>query len=341
MSKRDYYEILGVDKSATADDIKKAYRKLANKHHPDKGGDETAFKEVKEAYETLYDNEKRNRYDMFGHNGPTSGGASGFGGFGGFDPNDIFSSFFKHGGGPRPHVQVPQVVVNITLEEAFSGCTKSVGYPKMTECPECNPTTPKSNLSEKEKKETKCPLCEGKGIRKHPYINGLSMPCEQCEGTGKLFDRNCKICHGVGKYQKYATTQVTIRPGVANGGVFQSSEVTIIIQIMPHARFQRVGNDLHCEVEVDAIDAILGTSVIVETINKEKLRLSIPAGTQYGAQLRMTGKGMVVENTKGNMICHIKVLTPVKITEQQKELLMKFRSPETSTETADTVDENV
>ncbi len=324
-TKRDYYEVLGLQKNADQADIKKAYRSLANKHHPDKGGDEAAFKEVKSAYECLSDENKRKIYDQFGHEGPQQQrGPGGFGGFGGFnarDPNGPFSAFFRPGHAP----QQPQVVITLTLEESVKGVIKPIQFLKQHECPDCCSTTPKSNLNTEKKKDNKCPHCKGTGTAKHEYIQGFTYPCSPCSGTGKLFDPDCTLCKGSGKIHKMESTSVALPAGIVNGTVLQSADVTIIIQVIPHKTFQRAGNDLHCEIVIDAIDAILGTSVPVITLDDEKLSLTIAPGTQFGTKLRMTGKGINLNSVKGHIICHIKVTIPTTLSDEQKEYLAKYK----------------
>jgi molecular chaperone DnaJ len=320
-NKRDYYEVLGVAKTASQDEIKKAYRTAAQTHHPDKGGDVEKFKEVKEAYETLSDDNKRRNYDQFGHAGPQRGSSTGHGGF---NPNDAFSAFFRHGGQPQ-QPQQPQVVINITLEESIKGVTKPISFFKQHDCPECCSTTPPSNLSTEKPKDNKCPHCKGKGTVAHEFINGLQFPCPTCGGTGKVFDPNCKVCKGTGKSNKLENTSVSLPAGIVSGTVLQSADVTIIIQVLPHKIYQRAGNDLHREVEIDAIDAMLGTSLPITTLFDEKLSLTIPAGIQFGTKLRMTGKGINISGNVGNIICHVKIITPSKLSPEQIECLTKFK----------------
>ncbi len=310
---KDYYKILGVNKDASKEEIKRAYRELAQKHHPDKAGDEQLFKEAKDAYEILSDDTKRKQYDAYGHSGPQPQ-------HGGFGYNDAFSSFFR-----QSTSQIQQVVINLTLLEAIQGCTKTIQRNKQHDCPDCT-STQKSNLSKDDKKkDNKCPHCKGTGQIKHPFIASFSVGCQSCQGTGKTFDKDCKICRGSGKYSKVENSQVNILPGIQHGAMLQSDDLIIIINILPHDVYQRNGNDLHREIEIDAIDAILGTSVQFDTITGDKLSITIPAGTWYGAKLKISGKGIKPDNgPTGNIIVHIKVTKPI-LDDNQKEILKTIK----------------
>ncbi len=318
-NKKDYYEVLGVHKNASSAEIKKAYRKLAHVYHPDRQdtGDIDKFKEIKEAYETLSDDHKRMAYDQFGHAGPSMGGAYSYH----INPDDIFSSFFRQSASTKQNTQPPQTVVHLTLEEVVTGCSKPVTYNKDVQCKACNGTG-----SQDPQDVTRCPTCSGTGHITHPGF-GIYMVCFSCKGTGTIITNPCKTCNGTSIVSESITATVKIPIGVQHGTVLRSADVNIIVQIIPHDKFARNGNDLHNEIEIDSISAILGSTVIVETITKDKVKIQIPAGTQFGTKLKVSGKGICMPgNLPGNMICHIKVVTLTNITDDQRKLLSQFHN---------------
>lgn len=315
MAKEDYYVTLGVDKNTSTADIKKAYRKLAMKYHPDRtNGDDTKFKEIKEAYETLSDDEKRALYDQFGHNPPNQGGG-GFGGFSGFgfNPADMFSQFFGQG-----HAQPDQqIVVSVTLEEAFTGCSKPISYTKDVQCTTCNGTGSKTPNS-----TTTCTTCHGQG---HVMHGPMIIACPTCKGKGKTITDPCNTCNGVGTTKQQINTNIKIPAGIPHGTVMRGEGIVIVVNIQPHSVYARINNDLHMNITVDAIDAMLGMSVIVTTLTNEQLKLSVAAGTQHDTVLKLTNKGMTYNSNTGHILCHVKIKIPTNLTEHQIDLLNQFK----------------
>ena len=307
--KRDYYEVLGVNKTASQAEIKKAYRILAKTHHPDKGGDEAKFKEVKQAYEILSDDNKRAHYDQYGHNEPNQFGGAGFGGF---NPHDIFSTFFR-----QDTHQIQQMMITITFKQSVLGCIHPISYMKNSTCTTCNGTGASSP-----DKMTTCSHCKGAG---HIMHGPMIMACPHCQGKGKIVTDHCKTCNGSGTKKTQINTNLKIPAGIAHGTQMRGEDLVIIIHVLPHETFTRVNNDLHANITIDAIDAMLGTSVIVTTITDEQLKLNIPAGTQPDAKLKMANKGITINGVSGHIICNIKVSIPTNLTEQQIELLNHFK----------------
>jgi molecular chaperone DnaJ len=329
--KRDYYEILGLKKGATEDEIKKAFRKMAMKYHPDKNPDdkqaEESFKEVNEAYGILSDKEKKDLYDKFGHAGvdPNSGFGAGGGGFGGFggsgggasfdfsDLGDIFGSFFGGGGfgggsarrknAPRKGTDL-QVTLRITFSEAAFGTKKKVKLKKNVECPSCHGTGAENGTAKKT-----CPQCNGSGQvqtqQNTPFGSFSSVnTCPSCHGTGEIIETPCKECGGTGRIRKDVTIQVEIPAGVDNDSVISlkgqgepgvnggpSGDLFVIIGVEQHKLFKRVGNDLKLDIPITFEQAALGTTIIVPTL-KEKVKYKVPAGTQPGTTFRLKGKGV-------------------------------------------------
>ena len=352
--KRDYYEVLGVSKGATDDEIKKAYRKLAKKYHPDlnKNNPEAAekFKEAGEAYEILSDKEKRSRYDQFGFAGvdPQYGGGQGGAGFGGFDMDlgDIFGSFFGGGFGgsrqsranaPRQGESVRRTVV-LTFEEAAFGCEKEISIDRVEKCTECGGTG-----AEKGYTPETCPTCHGTGTvqqnQRTPFGTfSSSAPCSNCHGTGKIIKKPCKKCHGTGTQRRTRTLKVSIPAGIddgqsvalrgqggagVNGG--PAGDVIVTVSIRPHPLFQRDGYDVWCEVPISYAQACLGENLVVPTIDG-KVEYTVPAGTQPGTVFRMRGKGIQIVNGRGRGDQFVKVIleVPKNLNEEQKELLRKL-----------------
>ena len=358
MTKRDYYEVLGVSKNASADEIKKAFRKAAVKHHPDKeGGDETKFKEINEAYEVLKDQQKRQRYDQFGHagvGGSGSGGASGnpfegFGGFGGqnvhFDfgdggLGDIFSQFFGGGQqqsrGPRRGRDV-ETSITLTFEEAVFGVEETVHLDMDDECSHCHGTTVEPGHEMKT-----CPTCGGSGqqVKVVSTIFGQiqqATTCETCKGRGKVPEKVCSVCHGKGTERKRQELVVKIPAGIDDGATIRLRErgeaiggggrgdLYVNIRVKAHKHFTREGDIILSEQHVSMVDAALGTEIDVETVDGA-VRMKVPAGTQSGTDFKLSNHGVphLRSETRGSHIVTILVDTPTKLSKQQKALLEQF-----------------
>lgn len=349
--KRDYYEVLGVEKNATDADIKKAYRTLAKKYHPDMNpGDKEAeakFKEVNEAYAVLSDAEKRQKYDQFGHAAfdPGAGAGGGFGGgFGGFDFGDIFSSFFGGGGGggrtSRGPIPGEDTFARVTLsfEESFTGAKKDVSYKRIEECPDCKG----SGASKGTTTET-CQQCHGSGqiTTQQRTMLGMmqsSRPCPNCGGKGKVVKSPCKNCNGKGLIRTAKTISVSVPAGIDSGNRIvmrglgdagrqggPAGDLVIEVMVRPHPLFQRENDNLYCEIPISITDAALGAEIEVPTM-EGKQKYGIPEGTQYGASFTMRGKGMPNVNTKrrGDLIFTVTVEIPKNLSGKQKDLLKEF-----------------
>jgi len=349
MSKRDYYEILGVNKDANDDEIKKAYRKLAMKFHPDRNTDnpkaEEHFKEAKEAYEILSDASKRSAYDQYGHAGVDQqagmGGAGGFGG--GFADafGDIFGDIFGGAGGRGGRSNVYRGAdlrynLEISLEEAARGTETKIRIPTMAECDACHGSGAKPGS----KPET-CPTCAGHGqVRMQQGFFSIQQACPKCHGSGKVIANPCPTCQGAGRVKQYKTLAVKIPAGVDEGDRIRLSgegeagvnggppgDLYVVIQIRAHAVFQRDHNDLHCEMPISFTTAALGGEIEIPTLDGHA-KIKIPAETQSGKVFRLRGKGIkgVRSNTHGDLLCHMVVETPVNLTERQKELLLELET---------------
>ena len=349
--KRDYYEILGVDKSSDENTIKKAYRQLAKKYHPDMNpGDaeaEVKFKEVNEAYDVLSDPDKKAKYDQYGHAAfdPASGAGAGFGGFGdfGFDINDIFSSFFGGGGGSSRRngpVRGSNINVRLTLtfEEAVFGCKKEITYQKVQKCAECSGTGAAKGTSPKT-----CDHCRGTGFVTVQQRTMMGMmqtrrECDHCKGTGKIVETPCGECKGSGYTRVTKKLEVNIPAGIddgqqiglrgqgsdgANGG--GPGDLNIIISVRPHAVFERDGYDLYLEEPITYAEATLGAEIEIPTLEGNQ-KLEIPEGTQTGTTFTLRGKGVQQVNSKnrGNLHVTVVVEVPKGLNREQKELLEKF-----------------
>ncbi|MHC9086214.1 molecular chaperone DnaJ [Luteimonas sp. RIT-PG2_3] len=349
MSKRDYYEVLGVARNASEEELKKAYRRCAMKHHPDRNpGDkdaEAAFKECKEAYEVLADGGKRRMYDQHGHAAfehGMGGGNAGPGGFGGADMGDIFGDIFGNifgggGGGragPRRGADVGYAL-ELDLEEAVSGVEKRIEIPTLAECEPCNGTG-----SEDGKLET-CDTCQGRGqVRFQRGIFSMQQPCPNCHGRGQSFKSPCPSCKGAGRIEEEKVLSVKIPAGVDTGDRIRLTgegeagpagappgDLYVEVRVRPHAIFERDGDDLHCEVPIRISQAALGDSVRVPTLGGE-VEIRVPAETQTGKVFRMRDKGVksVRSRSTGDLYCKVVVETPVNLTPDQRELLEKFES---------------
>jgi molecular chaperone DnaJ len=349
MAKRDYYEVLGVAKNASEEEIKKSYRKLAMKYHPDRNPDskesEEKFKEVKEAYEMLTNAEKREAYDRYGHAGvdPNMGGAGFGGGAGGFADafGDIFGDIFGGGRG-RGGAGGPQVYrgadlrynLEISLEQAASGFDTTIRVPSWDKCETCSGSGAKAGTS-----ASTCGTCNGHGqVRMQQGFFSIQQTCPKCHGTGKVITDPCGTCNGAGKTKRNKTLEVKIPAGIDNGMRIRSSgngepgmnggppgDLYVEIHIKPHAVFQREGDDLHCEMPISFVKAALGGEIEVPTLNG-KASFTIPEGTQSGKTFRLRNKGIkgVRSGYAGDLFCHVLIETPVKLTEKQKDMLRDF-----------------
>ncbi|HEX4870210.1 MAG TPA: molecular chaperone DnaJ [Moraxellaceae bacterium] len=352
MAKRDYYEVLGVARTASADEIKKAYRKLAMKHHPDRNPDdksaEEKFKEANEAYEVLSDEDKRAAYDRHGHAGvdPSMGGfgAGGFGGgAGGASFSDIFGDVFgdifgagARGGGQRSNRGSDlRYTLELDLEEAVRGTTVQIRVPKLSTCEVCDGSGAKKGTSA----ET-CRTCGGAGqVRMQQGFFSVAQTCPTCRGRGKTIKDPCNNCHGQGRVEKAKTLEVKIPAGVDSGDRIRLSgegeagvnggpagDLYVQVAVRPHAIFERDGADLYCEVPVSFADAALGGELEVPTLDG-RVKLKIPEGTQTGKVFRLRGKGVapVRGGGTGDLMCRIVIETPVNLSKRQKELLREFQ----------------
>ena len=355
MAKRDYYEVLGIAKNASDEDIKKAYRKMAMKHHPDRNqGDgakaaEEKFKEAKEAYEMLSDAQKRQAYDQFGHAGvdPNAGGfrggPEGFGG-GGFAEafGDIFGDIFSQGGAGGQRRGGQQVyrgadlsyAMEITLEEAALGKEAQIRIPTWEECDTCHGSGAKPGTSAKT-----CTTCHGSGtVHLRQGFFSIQQTCPHCHGTGKIIPEPCTTCNGQGKVKKQKTLEVKIPAGINEGQRIAlrghgepgtqggpAGDLYVEIRIKQHGIFERDGDDLHCTVPVSVITAALGGSVSVPTLGGEA-EIELPEGTQHGKTFRLRGKGIkgIRSNYPGDLYCHIQIEIPIKLSEHQRKLLKEL-----------------
>lgn len=361
MSKRDYYEVLGINKGASDDEIKKAYRKAAMKYHPDKFSNATEqekkdaeekFKEVNEAYQVLSDAQKKTQYDQFGHAAFEQGGGFGGGGFGGFGGSgfeDIFSSFFGGGGGfsgfggsSRRSYREPgadlRYSVEITLEEAAKGVEKTIKYKRNGKCKSCDGTGAETGSSLKT-----CSKCNGNGfirtVQRTMFGNmATESECPDCHGKGKTPEKKCKHCHGTGIEKETVEKKINIPAGIDNGqklrlsGMGEASsnggengDLYVVIKIKQHQIFERDGEDIHCEIPIKFTTAVLGGEVEVPTLNGKK-SIKIPAGTQTGKVFKLRGEGIksLRGGYTGDEYIKVTIETPTDLNSEQQELLMKF-----------------
>ena len=357
MAKRDYYEVLGVEKNASADDIKRAYRRLAIKYHPDKNqGDKEAenkFKECAEAYEVLSDADKRKQYDQFGHEGLRGAGMHDFSRmnvediFSMFGFEDFFGSVFGGGGGrgrrsagregPSRGYDL-ETAVELTLQEISKGTEKTIQFTRQDICAECN-----GNGSAKGSKPSRCPACNGSGqVARGGGFFQMVSSCRQCGGTGQIISDPCKKCKGTGRIPKRRTVNIKVPAGVHEGqGIRVAGEgepgrlggphgdLYCYVKVKPHDFFERSGNDLHVVVPISFTQAALGTTIDVPTLEGTR-KLKIPAGTQYGKTLRIEGQGLpdIRTHRTGDLFVQIFIETPTKLNSEQQDLLRKFAETE-------------
>ena len=348
MAKKDYYDVLGVERGADEKAIKRAYKKLAMQYHPDRTkGDkakEEKFKEIQEAYEILGDKEKRAAYDQYGHAAFEQGGMGGGGfggGFSGADFGDIFGDMFGDifGGGGRGRQRVVRgedlrYDIQITLEEAVKGTTKDIQINTLAHCDSCD-----GSGAEKGSKVETCPSCHGSGrVRRQQGFFVTEAVCPTCHGSGKKIEKPCKSCHGEGRVHKKKNLSVKIPAGVDTGNQLRLSgegaagengapagDLYVVIHVKEHHIFERDGNNLYCEVPISFSMAALGGEIEVPTLDG-KVKLKIPAETQTGKLFRMRGKGVTYTRSgyAGDLICRVVIETPVNLNKEQKELLEKL-----------------
>ncbi len=347
MSKRDYYDVLGVSKSATKEEIRKAYRSLSKKFHPDlnkEAGAEEKFKEVTEAFEVLSDDNKKANYDQYGHSNPNQG----FGGFGGggdgFGFEDIFSSFFGGGGGRRRDPNAPrkgddlQYSMTIDFMEAVFGKETEIEVPKEELCETCDGSGAKKGTSAKT-----CSHCDGTGqisVTQNTPLGQMvnRRTCPHCQGTGKIIPEKCTTCHGDGRVTKRKKIKVTIPEGVDDGQQLRVSgqgeaghnggpagDLYLVFRVKPHEKFIRQDDDIYLELNLSFPQVALGDEIEVPTV-QGNVKLKIPAGTQTGTKFRLRGKGIKNVHGRGIGDQHVvvKVATPKKMSEKQKELMREF-----------------
>jgi len=353
--KRDYYDILGVSKNASADEIKKSYRKLAMQHHPDRNPGnkeaEAKFKEATEAYEILKDDQKKAAYDQYGHSAFGQGGGGGHGGgqgggFDGFDFNDIFSNFSDIFGdaGARQGKKRSSAVrgsdirynLEISLEEAFRGTNETISFSIPTSCSTCSGSGAQGG-----EKPAECGNCKGSGkVRAQQGFFIVERTCGSCAGTGQVIKNPCKTCRGDGRVNKEKTLVVKIPAGVEEGNRIrltgegeagvrggQAGDLYVFITIRKHQFFVRKGDHIHFEIPLKFTTAALGGSIEIPTIDGDKAKLQIPEGAQNGDQFRLKSKGMSVINSggrRGDMYVKVEIETPVKLSSEERELLQKL-----------------
>ena len=348
MSQRDYYEVLGVSKDASDRDIKKAFRRMAMKHHPDRNPDdkdaEEAFKEVNEAYEVLSDSQKKAAYDQFGHAGVN--GQGGMGGGGGFDGGfgdifgDVFGDIFGGQGGGRRRSSVQRGAdlrynMDLSLEEAVRGIEKTIKVPTLVNCETCNGSGAKPGTQPKT-----CGTCGGVGqVRMQQGFFSVQQTCPTCRGEGRVISDPCNSCHGQGRVEKTKTLSVKIPPGVDTGDRIRlggegeagshggpAGDLYVQVNVRAHPIFERDGKHLYCEVPISFVDAALGGELEVPTLDG-RVKLKVPAETQTGKLFRLRGKGVkpVRGGSVGDLLVRAVVETPVNLSSRQKELLREFQ----------------
>ena len=355
---KDYYQILGVQKNASQEEIKKAYYKLAHRYHPDKGGDEKKFKEINEAYQVLSDKEKRAQYDRFGRNFEGAGGHSGFGsqwawgnpnvdfGFGDFgDIGEMMEEMFGFGGGRRRQKNIRrgkdiEVEIDISLEEALKGVEKVIRLEKMVVCSRCHGTG-----AEPGTRVIKCSLCGGTGqvqqIKK-TFFGSFTryVVCPECHGEGYKPEKPCNVCHGEGRVRATEEIKFFVPAGIDSGQVIkingkgeagkrggEAGDLYVKVFVRKHPLFERRGDDLYISVPISFSQAALGGSVEISTLEGKKILLKVPAGTESGKILRVSGKGIPHFSGygRGNLYVELVIKTPKRLNKKQKELLEKLK----------------
>lgn len=348
MAKRDYYEVLGVERGASEAELKKAYRRLAMKFHPDRNPDdaeaEEKFKEANEAYEILTDANKRAAYDQYGHAGVDpnmGGGAGGFGGGGNFSDifGDVFGDIFGGGGGRgRSSVQRGsdlRYTLELDLEDAVRGTTVTIKVPRLVGCKTCDGSGAKKGTS-----PATCTTCGGHGqVRMQQGFFSVQQTCPRCHGSGQMITDPCGDCQGQGRVEEHKTLSVKVPPGVDNGDRIRltgegeagvnggpTGDLYVVMAVREHKIFQRDGKNLYCEVPISFADAALGGELEVPTLDG-RVKLKIPDGTQTGKLFRLRGKGVVPVRggAAGDLLCRVALETPVNLTKRQRELLGELR----------------
>lgn len=353
MTKSDYYKVLGLNKGASSDEIKKAYRKLAFQYHPDRNPDnkdaEAKFKEATEAYEILKDDQKRAAYDSYGHDAFAGGGGSRYSqnsGFGAdFDLNDLFGNMFDFGGGHgaaggRKKASSKQrgndlrYQLNIKLEEAFNGIEKTIAFRSFVSCKTCD------GHGSKDKSSADCSYCQGRGtIRMSQGFFAIEQTCNRCGGSGSVIKNPCAPCQGMGRFEEQIQKNISVPPGITDGQQIKYSgdgeagirggpngDLYIFINIAQHNVYTVSGADLHCQITIPYTTAALGGEIDVPLIEGGISKVSVPAGTQYDTKLRLKSKGMtkIRSTVRGDMFVHIKISVPKNLTQKQKELLKEL-----------------
>jgi molecular chaperone DnaJ len=351
--KRDYYEVLGVSRNASEQEIKSAYRKLALQYHPDRNPGnreaEEKFKEAAEAYSVLSDAQKRASYDRFGHAGV---GTAAGGGFGGFDPNvfsdfsdilgDIFGFGDLFGGGRRGGSRAQRGAdlrydLDLTFEDAAFGTTTKIKVPRHETCPECN-----GNGAQKGSGPTTCPTCNGYGqVRFQQGFFSITRTCSQCHGTGQIIKNRCAVCHGDGRVVREKTLEIKIPAGVANESKLRISgegdaggkggpagDLYVVLNVQEHEFFERREHDLYCHIPISFPQAALGAQIAIPTLEGQEEKLTVPPGTQTGSIFRIKGRGISKRggSARGDLFVALNVVVPTKLTREQKDLLTKLAS---------------
>ncbi|MBO4837209.1 MAG: molecular chaperone DnaJ [Clostridia bacterium] len=356
-NKRDYYEVLGIDKNASTEDIKRAYRKKAKECHPDLHPDdkeaEARFRELNEANEVLSDPDKRARYDQFGFNDPMNGAGgfdtSGFGGFGGFgDLGDIFSQMFGGGMGGRSRANAPQqggdlrYDLRITFEEAVFGCEKSFEFYRSENCEECRGTGAKPSTQ-----PVTCPTCKGTGqVRMQGGFMVTVRTCQSCGGSGRIIKERCPHCGGSGRVKRKRTAKVKVPAGIDNGQTIvmngqgepgvnggPNGDLYIVITVRPHKLFRREGTNLYLDMPISFPTAALGGEIEIPTL-QGTVKYTVPEGTQNDTEFRLRGKGVpqVRSSYTGDLIVRVRVEVPTRLNEKQKDLLRQLDAASTGRE---------
>ncbi|MFL0801388.1 MAG: molecular chaperone DnaJ [Agarilytica sp.] len=346
MSKRDYYEVLGVSKDASSQELKKAYRRVAMKHHPDRNPDnpesEELFKEASEAYEVLSDTQKKAAYDQYGHAGVEGqagmGGGEGFGNFSDIF-GDVFGDIFSGGGGGRRGGPARgsdlRYTLDLSLEDAVKGTTVKIKVPTLVNCKPCKGSGAKSGTSPKS-----CSTCGGVGqVRMQQGFFSVQQTCPSCRGKGTIISDPCRDCHGHGRVEETKTLSVKVPPGVDTGDRIRlagegeagadggpSGDLYVQVSVKDHEFFQRDGKNLYCEVPISIFDACLGGELEVPTLDG-RVKLKVPAETQTGKLFRMRGKGVVPVRggSAGDLMCRVVIETPVNLSKKQKDVLQELK----------------